>query len=150
MRLVYRLAWLAPSQDARRAFKSKAAGELFQEYGRRAAAFNTVEVRGALGPKEKRPAGTATWLCDRGAGARVFSSAELAHTLAGLADRGVRALEIVVGGADGFSSAQLKAWAPALRWSFGPLTLPHELAAVVAAEQVYRAWTIARGLPYHH
>ncbi|MBI4115053.1 MAG: 23S rRNA (pseudouridine(1915)-N(3))-methyltransferase RlmH [Candidatus Omnitrophica bacterium] len=34
-------------------------------------------------------------------------------------------------------------------WSFGPLTLPHEIAAVVASEQIYRAWTLIRKFSYH-
>jgi len=33
--------------------------------------------------------------------------------------------------------------------AFGRITLPHELAAVVAAEQIYRALTILAGHPYH-
>jgi len=55
----------------------------------------------------------------------------------------------VIGGPDGFSSKEIQEWQPELRWSFGPLTLPHALAAVVASEQIYRVLTILRHLPYH-
>jgi 23S rRNA (pseudouridine1915-N3)-methyltransferase len=54
---------------------------------------------------------------------------------------------LLIGGATGVS-ASLRTRAD-LRWSLGPLTLPHELARVVVAEQLYRASTILRGQPYH-
>ena len=62
---------------------------------------------------------------------------------------GTKELQIVIGSAEGFSEKELAEWNPDLKWSFGPLTLPHELAAVVAAEQIYRALTILKRLPYH-
>jgi 23S rRNA (pseudouridine1915-N3)-methyltransferase len=58
-----------------------------------------------------------------------------------------RPLAMVIGGSEGLEPALL-ARAHA-RWSLGPLTLPHELARVVVFEQLYRAFTILRGEPYH-
>ena len=55
----------------------------------------------------------------------------------------------MIGGPEGFTPGELEAMAPGLRWSFGPMTLPHELASVVAAEQIYRALTILHRQPYH-
>lgn len=79
----------------------------------------------------------------------MMTSEDLAGSLRAMRDGGVRSWTIVVGGPDGFSKKQRLEWEPDFRWSFGPLTLPHELAAVVACEQVYRAFTILKGLPYH-
>ena len=58
-----------------------------------------------------------------------------------------RDVAFLVGGPEGLSEACLAA--AAQRWSLGPLTLPHALVRIVLAEQIYRAWTIAIGHPYH-
>jgi 23S rRNA (pseudouridine1915-N3)-methyltransferase len=53
----------------------------------------------------------------------------------------------VVGGAYGLSEAVRQR--AAVRLALAPWTLPHELARLVLAEQLYRAGTIVRGEPYH-
>ena len=58
-----------------------------------------------------------------------------------------RDVTFAVGGADALPAPVLE---QAERvWSLSPLTLPHELARVVLYEQLYRAYTIRRGEPYH-
>jgi 23S rRNA (pseudouridine1915-N3)-methyltransferase len=54
---------------------------------------------------------------------------------------------LVVGGANGLSAHVVES--ADLLWSLSPLTLQHELALVVALEQIYRAHTILTGIPYH-
>ena len=54
---------------------------------------------------------------------------------------------LLVGGPDGLSKDVLKR-AESL-WSLSPLTLPHPLVRIVLAEQLYRAWTLLKGHPYH-
>ena len=58
-----------------------------------------------------------------------------------------RPVAIMLGGADGHDKPLLDA--ADFLWSLGPLTLQHELALVVALEQLYRAHTILAGHPYH-
>ncbi len=84
-----------------------------------------------------------------------FSSEELAAWIGRQQDGGAQNLILAVGPADGWSESTLakaKDEARSGNWlvlSLGPMTLPHELARVVLAEQVYRALTILAGHPYH-
>ena len=61
--------------------------------------------------------------------------------------RAARPVTLLLGGSQGLDPALLSR--AQARWSLGPLTLPHELARVVVTEQLYRAFTILRGEPYH-
>jgi 23S rRNA (pseudouridine1915-N3)-methyltransferase len=75
-----------------------------------------------------------------------WSSRELARQL----ERwmlAARPLTLVIGGSEGLGPAMLER--ATARWSLGPLTFPHELARVIMFEQIYRAFTILRGEPYH-
>lgn len=56
-------------------------------------------------------------------------------------------LSFVVGGPDGIADDCLAR--ADLRWSLSKLTLPHGLARILVAEQLYRAWTVITGHPYH-
>ena len=145
MKIRFRLHWAKSGPAGAKAFKSGAAYELFNDYLSRIAKFIPCEAAG----KGEKPVAAKLWLCDRGAGAKTLSSEDLSRALDAILSGGARELEIGIGPADGFTKEDLAALEPDLRWSFGPMTLPHELAAVVAAEQVYRAWAILRGLPYH-
>ncbi len=77
---------------------------------------------------------------------RQWSSPELAAELERWQGRGLKELAFVVGGHLGVTP-ELKARA-GVRWSLSRLTLTHELARVLLVEQLYRAHTILRGLPY--
>lgn len=94
--------------------------------------------------RDARPAGARLVVLDeRGAD---LDSTKLATRLTAW-QRDARPVAIVIGGADGIEPA-LKAEADeSLRLS--SLTLPHALVRVLLAEQLYRAWTIASGHPYH-
>jgi 23S rRNA (pseudouridine1915-N3)-methyltransferase len=76
-----------------------------------------------------------------------FSSEELAEFLRQRQESSSQPLVFAIGGADGFSVETRKSAGFIL--SLGKMTLPHELARVVLLEQIYRAYTILSGHPYH-
>ena len=60
---------------------------------------------------------------------------------------GGRDVALLVGGPDGLAPECLAI--ADLRWSLSALTYPHALVRIVLAEQLYRAWSISVGHPYH-
>lgn len=90
-----------------------------------------------------KPAEYVVALDERG---REYSSRELAAKLDEWHTVG-QDLVFVIGGPDGLS-ADVSARAN-LGWSLSKLTLPHGLARVLFAEQLYRAWSLSTGHPYH-
>lgn len=83
-------------------------------------------------------------LDERGKG---LASADFAELLGRLRDGGRRDVVLLVGGPDGLDPSLRKRAQSII--SFGPMTLPHQLVRVLAAEQLYRAVTILSGHPYH-
>ena len=80
-------------------------------------------------------------------GGKPLSSPDIANALDAFALEGTSNLTFVIGGSCGTTDA-VRQRAQA-RWSLGRITLPHNLARVVLLEQIYRAFKISRGEPYH-
>lgn len=133
-----------------------------QEYETRAARYwplEVAEVREASGrgvsAEEARaregerllerlpPAGSVIACDERG---ERMTSAEFARALVA-ARESARDVGFVIGGAFGLGDSVRTAATRLIQ--LAPFTLPHELARLVLAEQLYRAGTIARGEPYH-
>lgn len=76
-----------------------------------------------------------------------LSSEKIASAIDLLGVNGTSHITFLVGGSLGLAPEVLATTQE--RWSFGPITLPHNLARVVLVEQLYRAFKISRNEPYH-
>ena len=141
-----KLAWIGKT-------KSTAIQSLTDDYLKRiqrcadAEALQLPDESALLKLREKsgpRPAHTIVLLESRG---RQLTSEEFAQFLQNHQDRNPQPLILAIGPADGFSDAARKSATAAI--SLGKMTLAHELARIVLLEQVYRAFTILKGHPYH-
>lgn len=141
-----RVAWIGKTKDP-------AIQALTAEYLKRLCAYSQLEPL-ALGSEpallklaartSNRPPCTLVLLDSRG---KQFSSEEFARFLDEQQNHASQPLIFAVGPANGFSDQARKA--ASLLLSLGKMTLPHELARVVLLEQLYRAFTILKGHPYH-
>jgi 23S rRNA (pseudouridine1915-N3)-methyltransferase len=109
--------------------------------------IEVTELRGA-GPaalrKLKLDSSATIVLLD--AAGKQFTSQQFAKWFGDLRDRGTRELVFLCGDAEGFP-ADLRVGAKQ-KISLSTLTMPHEFARVVLAEQIYRAFAILAGHPY--
>jgi 23S rRNA (pseudouridine1915-N3)-methyltransferase len=143
------LATISP----RKSSHSDPAGELLQMYISRSARYVPCEHRlfpteAALLAHLKEVAGrTAPALILADSRGKQLSSEEFAEAVGDFQDNGIQQMILSIGPADGWSSTALSRANMTL--AFGRITLPHELAAAIAAEQIYRALTIRAKHPYH-
>ena len=141
-----KIAWIGKT-------KAAAIQSLTDEYLKRLRQYAEVEgislkdEAGLLklcGPGARPVRHTPILLDSRG---KQLSSEEFAKWLGEYQDRSSAPLLFAVGGADGFSEEARRT--ATLVLSLGKMTLTHELARVVLLEQIYRAFTILKGHPYH-
>ena len=148
-----KIAWIGKT-------KEPAIGSLTEEYLKRISRYAQVEGvslrdedgllemggRGASKSKGATAAAKSTLALMDSRG-KEFSSEQFAKFLGDYQDRNPLPLILAIGGADGFSEATRAVAQHTI--SLGKMTLAHELARVVLLEQVYRAFTILKGHPYH-
>ncbi len=140
--------------------KEPAIESLTQEYLKRISRYAPVEGvalrdEGALldlcgrgsGSSRSRSAGSKSTLVVMDPRGKQLSSEDFARFLGDYQDNNPLPLVLAVGPADGFSPTTREAAQHSL--ALGKMTLPHALARVVLLEQVYRAFTIIKGHPYH-
>ena len=113
---------------------------------RRSCPIEITEVRDGNAALKKLDADRAATVVLLDAGGKPFDSNAFAKWLGELRDRGTRALIFLCGDADGFPDA-LRHHAQQ-KLSLSAMTFSHELARVMLAEQLYRAFAILSGSPY--
>jgi len=145
--------YLSAISPARSRAKSSAAEALAADYLARAAHHtactgqNHASEAALFAWLDRQSSRTAPQLILLDSGGRQLSSEAFAAQIGRLRDSGVQTVVFAIGPADGWS-AEARSRA-SLIVSFGAITLPHELARAVLAEQIYRGLTILAGHPYH-
>lgn len=112
----------------------------------RSCRIEVQEVRDAAAAIKQLDADRAATSLLLDAGGKAMDSEALAKWLGELRDRGTREVVFVCGDADGFADSLRERVKQKL--SLSPMTYSHELARVMLAEQVYRAFAILSGSPY--
>ena len=138
-----KVAWIGKT-------KEPAIQSLTDEYLKRIGRYIPVEgvsLKDEAGLKNVGGRGVRSFLVLLDSRGKQLSSEELAKFLGNYQDQSSVQLVFAIGPANGFSEETRQS--ASLLLSLGKITLAHELARVVLLEQVYRAFTILKGHPYH-
>ena len=122
---------------------------VLDDYVKRISRYSPIEVaevRDEAAARKKLDADRAATIVLLDAGGKILNSEEFAKWLGELRDRGTRELHFLCGDADGFPPAVRQRAQQKI--SLGAMTFSHELARVMLAEQLYRAFAILSGSPY--
>ena len=144
------IAYITPRGER---LKSPPLQSLVQDYVERASRYAPVEAQpfrseeALLNAVSRRGGRIAPFLVLLDSRGKAFTSVQFAELLRRHRDGGAQEMVFAIGPADGWSATAREV--AGLLLSLGPMTLPHELALAVLAEQVYRALTILAGHPYH-
>jgi 23S rRNA (pseudouridine1915-N3)-methyltransferase len=106
-----------------------------------------VQVKQKEGERILSKIGQDTYVISLAINGKLKSSEELADSLDKLATYGKSKIAFVIGGSLGLSDEVLKRADEQL--SFSKMTFPHQLMRLILVEQIYRAFRINRGEPYH-
>ena len=125
------------------------------EYLKRLKKFATVEVREIPECRTVEEEGLKilsqvpqnSWLCVLDVSGAELSSEDFAKKISALNLDGISNLTFAIGGAFGLSEELRRA--AAFRLSLSKMTLTHQMARLILAEQIYRAFKINRNEPYH-
>ena len=146
----FQLAVISPRKQR---LKSGAAHEMLQDFIRRAGRYAPTELgffdteASFLAATSRTPGRTRPYVVLLDSTGDTLTSSQFAERVRAIQDGGSQQMVLAIGPADGWSSAGRAA--ADLVFSLGAITLAHELALVVTAEQLYRALTILAGHPYH-
>ncbi len=146
----FRFIWVGKTKD-------KNWMALQDEYLQRLSHFvrtEIVEVRDSANHEGKEIEGKrileklnqSTFVCLLDVSGKAVSSHDLAASVDGWQNRGLKEITFLIGGADGVSAAVAERADFVISLSF--MTFTHEMARVVMLEQLYRAFTIIKGFPY--
>lgn len=87
------------------------------------------------------------WVCALAIEGKMLDSVELSEKLEQMGIGGVSHMIFVIGGSLGLADEVLKR--ADFKLSFSKMTFPHQLMRVILLEQIYRAYRIMQGEPYH-